>query len=535
MLPEDRFFRDFTEDELWQRYCGFLDLSLDRFMDIQKELLLDQIERIAPSVMGKKIMGNQVPGNVDEFRRTVPLTTYQDYEPYLSEKKEDVLAEKPRLWCHSSGRGGYFKWIPHSVEFMERVVRNLIGCFILAMTNSKGKVNLQPGFRILSIIPPRPYASGWLVYSLSERITCKVIPPILEAESMDFEERVQKAMQIALREGADVAAATSSILVKMGELFTEEAGGTRLSMKVMHPKIVMRLLRASLKARSKKRTLLPGDLWPVKGIVSSGMDSNIYSGEIAHYWGHQPYQFYSSSDAGFIAMQAWNKKMMTFLPDSVFLEFIPQSEQACPEGSEDYQPETLLMNEVEEGKLYEVVITQLYGMPLLRYRTKDLIKINAMEDKETGVKLPQMTFQRRIGETINLASLAELDEKTIWRAIADTGMEYNDWTACKEYDGDKAYVRLYLELKKPKDAEEVASQIDKKLKIVDPDYRDIDSYLGLQPVKVTILSPGTFEKYTNEKRREGRDLAHLKPRHINPPQPDVEQLIHFNEVENKKW
>ena len=85
MLSEDKYFRDLTEAKLWQRYCGFLDLSIDEFMDIQEELLMDQIDRVADSVLGKKIMGKRKPKSVEEFRRMVPLTTYDDYEPYLSE------------------------------------------------------------------------------------------------------------------------------------------------------------------------------------------------------------------------------------------------------------------------------------------------------------------------------------------------------------------------------------------------------------------------------------------------------------------
>ena len=120
MLSEDKYFQTLTEAELWQRYCGFLDLSIDEFMAIQKELLMDEIERVADSLLGKKIMGNQKPKSVEEFRQMVPLTTYDDYEPYLSEQNEDVLAEKPLFWTHSAGRGGYFKWIPYSADALKK-------------------------------------------------------------------------------------------------------------------------------------------------------------------------------------------------------------------------------------------------------------------------------------------------------------------------------------------------------------------------------------------------------------------------------
>ncbi|MCD6359032.1 MAG: GH3 auxin-responsive promoter family protein, partial [Dehalococcoidia bacterium] len=104
MLPEDKYFKTLSEEELWQRYCGFLDLSIDEFMEIQQRLLMEQIELVADSFLGKKIMNGNKPQSVEEFRLTVPITSYQDYEPYLSEQREDVLAEKPLFWCHSAGR-----------------------------------------------------------------------------------------------------------------------------------------------------------------------------------------------------------------------------------------------------------------------------------------------------------------------------------------------------------------------------------------------------------------------------------------------
>ena len=162
MLPEDKYFQSLTEDELWQRYCGFLDLSVDEFMDIQKELLMDEIEWVADSVLGKKIMGNRKPRSVEEFRKIVPLTAYEDYEPYLSEKQEDVLAEKPHLWCHSSGRGGRFKWIPLSTGFLEKLTKASLCSCILASANQKGEVIVSPGARFFFHVGPPTLRIGLL-------------------------------------------------------------------------------------------------------------------------------------------------------------------------------------------------------------------------------------------------------------------------------------------------------------------------------------------------------------------------------------
>ena len=71
-------------DELWTKHCGYFTLSPDDFMDVQKRLLLEQINLLGKSQIGKQLFGNQIPTSVDEFRQNVPLTTYADYEEYFT-------------------------------------------------------------------------------------------------------------------------------------------------------------------------------------------------------------------------------------------------------------------------------------------------------------------------------------------------------------------------------------------------------------------------------------------------------------------
>ena len=73
-------------DKIWQEYCSFLDLSLDQYMEIQKRLLMEQISLYANSDLGKSIMNNHKPRSVEEFRKMVPLTTYDDYASFLMTK-----------------------------------------------------------------------------------------------------------------------------------------------------------------------------------------------------------------------------------------------------------------------------------------------------------------------------------------------------------------------------------------------------------------------------------------------------------------
>lgn len=526
MLQEDKYFQTLDEAELWQRYCGFLDLSIDEFMDIQKELLIDEIEQVSDSLLGKKIMGGRKPQTVEEFRRVVPLTTYDDYEPYLGEQQEHVLAEKPVFWCHSAGRGGYFKWVPYTQRYLEEGTRRFVAILILACAQRKGEVAVQPGHRMLLHMAPRPYVSGSAMHHVvTHGFSLNTIPPLEKAEKMEFPERIATGFQIALNTGVDEIFSIASVLVKVGERMAGQARRQKPSLSMVRPAVVFRMGRALLRSRIARRAILPKDLWQAKAIITIGTDTSIYRDDINHYWGQMPYEIYGGTEAFPIAIHAWNKKWLTFLPDAAFLEFIPEEERQKCSDNPEYQPATVLLDEVEAGKNYEIVLTQLRGMPLLRYRVGDIVTITALEDDEAGIKLPQIIFKTRAGEIIDLAGLARLDEKTIWQAIANTGVRYEDWTARKQFEQNQAYLCIYLEPKDSRQPQEVALMIDAQLKVIDVDYRDIDSWLEVQPVKVTFLTKGTFQRYFEEKQRQGADFAHFKPKHINASDEIIQRLL----------
>jgi hypothetical protein len=79
------------KDELWQMCCGFLDLNIEQFMSIQKRLMLEQIELLNNSAIGKKIFKGTMPQNIEEYRRRAPLTTYKDYCPELGRPSGKTL------------------------------------------------------------------------------------------------------------------------------------------------------------------------------------------------------------------------------------------------------------------------------------------------------------------------------------------------------------------------------------------------------------------------------------------------------------
>lgn len=271
--------------------------------------------------------------------------------------------------------------------------------------------------------------------------------------------------------------------------------------------------------------MLPKDLWPLKGLACYGMDTSIYREQIRHYWGKEPLEGYAATEAGMIATQAWNKKNMTFFPSSCFLEFVPETEWLKSRENKNYQPSALLLDEVKPGERYEIIITSFYGMPFLRYRLGDLIRIVALEDEEAGIKLPQMVFESRADDLIDIAGFTRLDEKTIWQAIANTGIKFEDWTARKEYEGNEPVVHLYIEPRQEIEVTELERLVHQKLVTINTDYRDLESMLGIRPLRVTLLSSGSFQRYYEEKKKGGADLARLKPPHMNASDAIIQDLV----------
>jgi len=516
-------------EELWRKYCGFIDLSLEEFMHTQKRLLLEQLQLLQEMPLGRKIMKGQIPASIEEFRRNVPLTTYEDYMPYLLEKDESMLLEKPFTWVRTSGRSGDYgcKWVPWSKQMYEAANRQAFGGLILAAATRRGEVLLEEDDIVFNTLAPAPYLSGAVfTKGLLTQFPFRFIPPLAESAKMEFGERIQTGFKLAMKMGIDVIYGMASILVRVGEQFETGGGGVKLSSFYLHPAVLSRLGRGMVNARlAGRKNMLPKDIWKLKAIGLGGMDVSIFRDKIYEQWGKEPSEGYSGSELMVVACQLWNHKGMTFFPDTSFLEFIPEDEYIKGKQDPNYEPTTVLLDEVQPGQKYELVVTNFHGGVFVRYRPGDLIEIIGLHDQETDVELPQMVFHSRADEIIDIAGFTRLTEKTVWNAIEATGVEYTDWTVHKEVEEEKPVLRLYIELKHEENLSELRADIHNNLTELDEDYRNLGTILELDPLRLTRLSPGTFDRYYVMKREAGADLAHLKPPHVNPSPENLRQLL----------
>ena len=531
MLKAIDLIRQGRNEELWQMCCGFLSLNLDEFMEIQKNLLLQQLELLNKSPLGTKIMRGARPETVEEFRQLVPLTTYKDYCPELLEKREDILPARPEMWTHSSGRSGDYpcKWVPLSSDYVQQLSAILCGIGIMSCCKDWGDIPRVPHtLKLLYSVAPRPYISGTLADILRMQIPLKYLPDLEKAEKLAYEERIAAGFKQALNEGLDYFFGLSLILVKVGEKLSESSSNIDIRQYLSQPRALWRLTRALIKCRLAGRPILPKDIWSLRGIIGSGVDSWVYKDKIKELWGKTPLDIYSCTEGGVIATQTWDYQGMTFIPNLNFLEFIAEDEFLKWQMDRSYKMKTLLLDEVEPGESYEIVITSFHGGSLVRYRIGDMVTITSLHDDKLGINIPQMIFERRVDDVIDFV-FVRLTERAIWQAIEKTGVPYNDWIAFRNIG--EAGLRILIEPKNSFNTNEAdlsqaiyyeLTKSDEKAKTLIPgEYANMMDF----KVHITLLPEGTFDKYTHQRRVEGADLAHLKPPHINPPDKVLSILL----------
>jgi len=519
--------RQGRRDELWQMCCGFIDLSLEQFMTIQKRLLLEQIELLKNCELGRKVMRGAMPESVEEFREQVPLTTYADYCPELLERREDVLPAKVARWIRTSGKTGEYdvKWVPMSEDFARESENLGIAVVLFSTCDTRGDTSkVKEHFRLLFSVGPSEYASGALVDLMRQAINCDLLPS--HGEEMPFQDRIKAGLGQAMYRGLDMIGGLPSVLVAVGEQFKQRSGNRNIRPLLSHPKALSRVIRGVVKSKLAHRTILPKDLWSLKGIAGSGADSGVFRKKVEELWGRPLLEMYSGTEGSYYAIQTWDYEGMTFVPNLDFFEFVPEGEWLKWQLDHSYQPKTILLDEVKAGENYEIVITNLHGGIMTRYRIGDVIRITSLRNEKLNIDIPQMVFARRADELIDITGFGHFTEKLIWEALENSGIPYVNWTARKEMVEDTPILHLYLELKDNYIAsgKTIAAAVYDELIKLDSVYHyniyiaygDPESVLGLKPVQVTLLPQGAFSSYMAQRQAEGADLGHLKPPHINP-------------------
>ena len=509
-------------DRVWEKYCGFLDVSLKEFMVIQERLLMEQIELLSRCELGQKIMGKDVkPTTVQEFREIVPLTTYEDYADILLNKNEKALPSKPLYWIKTTWKGGThdIKLAPYSESMIEEHTKAFIASLILATSKKRGDFLLRENDKFLYGMAPLPYLTGLAPYGVENEITFEYLPSIKEAEHLSFEERNKVGFELAMTKGVDLFFGLSSVLVKIGEDFARGAKGkSKHDLKIRNVKMLYKLIRAYIKRNLMKETILPKDLWDIKGILCAGTDTHTFKEKIEYYWGKRPIEIYGGTEIATVATETWGGSGLTFFPDVNFLEFIPEKDSMRSIRDKNYIPRTMLINEIKPNERYELVITKFRGGAFVRYRVGDVIECLSLKNEAYKIDIPQIRFVDRISNVIDLAGFTRITKSTIEKALKISKLPINEWIACKQYEDKEPVLHIYMEMHDQDYINNnIKSIVHEHLQAVDSDYKDIESMLGKNPLRITLLPTGSFKK---NMQKNGNTLIKM-----NPSKDSIDELI----------
>ena len=500
----------------WDRFCGFLDTEQDEFSAIQDWMLAEQLQLLRNSPLSERLLPRADIETVEEFREKVPLSTYEDYADVLKPGADRLLPVAPYCWAYTTYGAGESKWIPYTRNGFEQFLDSVMASLLIAAADEPGHVNVHAGDVVMYNVPPRPYLCGLAAPGMKEKFgLAGVLDPIV-AEKLEFKDRISAAFKEALKTRVDLIISMTSVLLKTGEGLeghASDAGAGRNRSDLNH-RALGRIARAKLKSALKRQPIRPRDLWHPKGIVGWGLDTSCSRDKVAEYWGSQPYEIYASTEGGVMGVQPVDGRGILFNPRADFFELIPEADLDSLDQPSNSVPRTLLPSEAEPGGRYEVVITNFYGMPLVRYRTGSLIRFMPAEAVGTTHRT-RFEVIGRSDQRIDIAGFTRIDEKTVWEALRLADTPFTDWAMTSERTEDGTILHIYGEPCANSDLAGISDRIHEALRRVDPLYRDLESMLDIRPLRSTVLPVGSFSRYYELKRAAGAPLTARRPASMN--------------------
>lgn len=517
-----------SSKEVWDEYCGFLDLSMDEYMDIQYRLLKEQIQCYARCGLGKKIMHGEIPATVEEFRKKVPLTTYEDYAEILLNQRTEMLPGEPVVWLETTWESGSRpkKVAPYTREMLDVYTSNILAAMILSTSDERGKFKVRSGDKVLYGLAPLPYATGLFPMLIAPEMDLHFMPSLKEARELSFSQQNKKGFAAAMKSGIDQFFGMSSVVYTITQNFEKLTASGSINLKKIagiRPHMLYRILKAKYESARDHRPILPKDIFDLNGFVCVGTDTALFKEELERAWGKRPLEIHGGTEPSCLATETWSRNGLIFFPDNAFYEFIPKEEMLKNEADPEYIPKTYLMNEVITYQDYEIVLTLFKGGAFMRYRPGDMYRCLRTSSERDGVRLPQFEYIDRVPSVIDIAGFTRITQGSIEHVLKQSRLPVGEWFAVKEYDGDKhSFLHFYVEV--AFDTPE-AAYLDEQLirehfsvyfRHYDHDYNDLKRLLGVEPLKVTILPVGSLKRF---EKKFGYPM-----RKINPSMQDVVDL-----------
>ena len=531
--------------------------------DTNRELLLRLLEDNKDTEYGKQY-GFAHIHDADAYRASVPLTTYDDYEDAIdrmTEKGEtNILTAYPVVYYAStSGTSGAPKKIPVSDKGLE-VFRNYSTSMFMSVESEFYKntmmKNIPDGYwlAVMNLVQT-PLPDGTMFGSISAACLddegLKAIPYFATSPLEVFSctgsanfKYLHARYGIAQRNVTQLVGPYIPALLDLMNYIKDEwkmlvddiRNGT-IGAEITMPDELRAKLEADLQPDPKRADELEREfskgfdrtimrrIWPNLSGISSIWAGNFssYARKLQEFSGRSiPYytMSYVSSEGIFGVARHPYDQCYVMLPGSCFFEFIPVNTQ---EDDDDPNPQTVLFDEVQEGKDYELVITNQSGF--YRYRMGDVIRVIGFYNES-----PMITFKYRKKNIVSIAG-EKFTEDHLLSAVRSferkTGINVIDFCMYPDRDAEPGRYVVLVEPEEvvPKERyDECQAIMSAELAHASTSYAHYVAGGNMGEPKLIFLQRETFQFHREMKMYEmGINENQLKPVRVL----DKPELIQF--------
>ena len=458
------------------------------------------IERAYRSSLYNKIWGKYdvKPTDIqsrDDLKK-LPFITGKDLkEAIINGRIEDLIcSENVRLWFSTSGTTGTPKWIPYSDEeiktFEESVMRTFY-VYAAELLKKYGRL------KVLMISTPAPFVSDGLVYFNLFADVLNNVP--LESIVVSFSTG-SEGFQLAAARKLHCILGFPSIAMKTAELI-EEKVPMMIKEELSRKKTLKNLLVFLF---TKIRKVTPKLLFrPIIGVYG-GEPLDPYRSAIIKSYGLEPFELYAFTEFSCVHPECNVHNGIHIWIDLCICEIIPIEELDKEEEKPGYMPKTVFLDDAEPGLEGELVITTFSNaLPLIRYRTSDLVRVIDTKPCKCGRTHPRVKILRRRDDLVNLGlirfSSFELDDKL--SKVLKHGV-VKKWQLRIQREGYKPRPMLLIEAENVRDKNKFFDEIRGKIKEIEVLRKGIEEDMVLD-VEIKIVDQ------IDEKRTHTGKLRHV--------------------------
>ena len=516
--------------------------------DTQLRHLLDIVHRNENSIYGKEHGFSSIKGLAD-FKKAVPINTYEDLFPYISRsmagEKKILTEESPFMFATTSGTISNRKFIPvtrayinefrqasvvsgyHLLHNYPNIARGTVLTIFSAAEEAQttgglpygaisGRLYLDEPGLIKKYISPIPY-EVFIIKDYEVRyytiLRCALMLPLSCIYTLNPSTimLLAKALETnAEKLVKDIAAGTISVTGELGD-------STRAA--------IAHLLKADpqraqfLEGLIAQGQFKPDQIWSDLTLIScwTKAAASFYLQDFPKYFGDTPVcdiTYGASEGRGTVYI---GQQSQCLAIRSHFFEFIEESQ------IEKENPETLTAWQLETNKCYYILFTTSAG--LYRYNLNDVVKVIGWHNQT-----PLLEFLHKGGNICSFTG-EKLTESQVTHAVMNIGkvlaLKANFFTVIPEFRPSPHY-QLWIEFDHYPPEEQIrliAENFDRALCRINSEYETKRQSLRLAEPEVTLLKPGTYRELRKTLVAEGTPDAQIKISHLNPKSEIKKKLV----------